>query len=263
MGTVYNNALSGNTNGTIVTVDYTTDLQGISSELALIDGNITTLNGHLSTLNGHLVTFNTSLNNALGAAGQATVGTVANSSMLAKDTLTVIAEALLLMQQSQGEITDSISQMNFAMSGLSSATQESVAVQQMALADQVSTNEFQKTATKDALARNGIDPPQPRPIAEVIKEKIGEATTINATTEATAFVSDKLNKGFDYASTTATGYVGKLLEGTWIADKWAALKTSLATDPEKVTQKTYKTGVSTAMATIRTGAKGTPPSPPA
>jgi len=262
MGTVYTNTLTGNTNGSIVTVDYTTDLQSISAELAFIDGNITTLNGHLSTLNTNLGTLNTSLNNAIGAGGQGTPGTVANSSVLAKDTLTVIAEALLLMQQSQAEVTDSIGQMTFAMSGLSSATQESVAVQQMALADQVSTNEFQKTATKDALARNGIDPPSPRPITEVIQEKIAEATTINATTEATTFVTDKLNKGFDYASSSATGFIAKSLEGTWIANKWAAIKTSLATDPEKVAQKTYKTGVSTAMTSIRLGTKTTPPTPP-
>jgi hypothetical protein len=100
--------------------------------------------------------------------------------------------------------------------------QESVAVQQIVAADQMSTNEFNKSATKEALARNGITPPAPRPITEVISEKINEATSINLATSATGFVSDKITRGLELAGTFASNLFVQSFTGSYVSRKWTA-----------------------------------------
>jgi len=260
MGVQLSNVLTGNTGGTIITVDYSSDFVTLNQNLANIITGLADIKAELVFIDANITTLNSNLNSSIGATGANIPGTVSNSSVLAKDVLTVVAEALLSIQENQNELTQSLGQMTFAVSGISSATQESIAVQQLALADQLSTNEFQKTATKEALARNGIDPPAPRPIGTIIQEKVQEATTINATSSAVAFVSDKVNSGVSYASTTAVSYVGESAVGTWFAARWADVKKVFA-DPEKAVEKTYKQNVSAQMAQIRTGVKGAlPPS---
>jgi hypothetical protein len=260
MGTQFTNTLSGNTNGTIITVDYSQDFINLNANLVDLYTALGTLDTTLKATNTALGTLNTSVNASIGVAGATTPGAVSNSALLSKDVLTVIAESLLSIEENQNELTQSLGQMTFAVSGIASGTQESIAVQQLALADQLSTNEFQKTATKEALARNGIDPPAPRPISTIIQEKVQEATTINVTASATAFVSEKVTSGVSYASTTAVSYVGETAVGGWFAARWADVKKVFVT--EKAPDKVYKQNVSTQMAQIRTGVKGAIPPPP-
>jgi hypothetical protein len=262
MGVQLSNVLTGNTGGTIITVDYSQDFVTLNQHLANINTALGTLDTTLKATNGALGTLNGSINASIGAGGMNIPGAVSNSALLSKDVLTVIAESLLSIEENQNELTQSLGQMTFAVSGIASGTQESIAVQQLALADQLSTNEFQKTATKEALARNGIDPPAPRPIGTIIQEKVQEATTINVTASATAFVSEKVNSGVSYASTTAVSYVGETAVGGWFAARWTDVKKVFVT--EKAPDKVYKQNVSTQMAQIRTGVKGAiPPAPSA
>ena len=236
MGTVYNNALSGNTNGTIVTVDYTADFNTLSGHLSNINTVLGNINTTLGTLNTTLGAVGSSIELSVGAIGKIEPGSVAYSSDAAVGWLAGIADTLAKMWDQQGKVASAVGQVQLALSGISSAANESVAVQQLALSDQISTNEFQKTATKDALARNGIDPPQPRPIAEVIKEKIGEATTINATAEAAAFVDEKLSQGVTKAANYGADLFTSSAAGQYLSRKWTAF-TDYLNEPTAITDK--------------------------
>jgi hypothetical protein len=86
----------------------------------------------------------------------------------------------------------------------------------------MSTNEFNKTATKEALARNGIEPPQPRSTTEVVKEKVQEATTINATSEVVAFADEKITKGVTVAANYGADLFASTAAGRYLSGKWTA-----------------------------------------
>lgn len=222
MGVQITNTLTGNTNGTIVTVDYSSDFQILATRLDTINTTLGTINTTLGTLNTNIGTLNTSLNSAIGSAGVATAGSVAYSSDAAVGWLAGISDTLAKMWDQQGKVASAIGQVQLAVSGISSAANEAVAVQQLALSDQISTNEFQKTATKEALARNGLPEPTPRPVLDVIKEKITEATQINATSEATAFVDEKLSQGLNKAANFGADLFTQSALGNYLSKKWTA-----------------------------------------
>jgi hypothetical protein len=220
MGVQLTNVLSGATTGNIITVDYTSDLQGIVTALGNLDTTLKATNTQLGTLNTNIGTLNTSITTSIGAAGVATLGSVSYSSDAAVGWLAGISDTLGKMWDQQGKTVSALGQIHLATASAASAANESVAVQQIVAADQMSTNEFNKSATKEALARNGIAPPAPRPITEVIQEKITEATTINATAAATSFVEDKLTRGVTRAATFGADLFAQSTVGTYLSKKW-------------------------------------------
>jgi hypothetical protein len=220
MGTPINNVLSGNTNGTIVTHDYTSDFQAISTALGNLDTTLKATNTQLGTLNTNIGTLNTSITTSIGAAGVATLGSVSYSSDAAVGWLAGISDTLGKMWDQQGKTVSALGQIHLATASAASAANESVAVQQIVAADQMSTNEFNKSATKEALARNGIPAPQPRPITQIIQEKVQEATTINATAAASAFVEDKLTRGVTRAATFGADLFAQSAVGEYLSKKW-------------------------------------------
>ncbi len=233
MGTPTTNQLTGNTNGSIITVDYTTDFQAIGTKLDTLNTRLETINTTLGTINTSLGTLNTSLNTAIGTAGVATAGTLSYSSDAAVGWLAGIGDTLAKMWDQQGKVASAIGQVQLAVSGISSAANESVATQQLALADQISTNEFNKSATKEALERNGLPPPQPRPITAIIQEKVQEATTINATSQATSFVEEKLTNGVNRAANFGADLFASSAAGRYLSKKWEAF-TDYLSEPKAV-----------------------------
>jgi hypothetical protein len=222
MGVQLSNVLTGNTGGTIITVDYSQDFINLNATLIDIYTALTTLNTTLTATNTALGTLNASVNAAIGATGVATPGSVAYSSDAAVGWLAGISEQLGKMWDQQGKSVSTLGQIHLATSSVASAANESVAVAQIVAADQMSTNEFNKTATKEALARNGISAPAPRPITDIIQEKISEATTINATAAATAFVDDKLTRGVTRAANLGADLFAQSAVGTYLSNKWTA-----------------------------------------
>lgn len=236
MGTQYQNQLTGNTTGQIVTVDYSQDFNTLNTNLNNINTALGTLDTTLKATNTALGTLNTSINAVFGATGAATPGTVAYSSDAAVGWLAGISETIGKMWDQQGKAVSALGQIHLATSSVASAANESVAVAQIVAADQMSTNEFNKTATKEALARNGIDAPAPRPITEIVQEKISEATTINATAAATAFVDDKLSKGVTKAASYGADLFAQSAVGTYLSNKWTAF-TDIFSDPPTAVDK--------------------------
>jgi hypothetical protein len=226
MGVQLSNVLTGNTGGTIITVDYTTDLAALNTSLGTINTTLNTINTNITTLNGNITALTSSLELSVGQIGAAAPGSVAYSSEAAVGWLAGISEVLGKMWDQQAKTVSALGQIHLATASAASAANESVAVAQIVAADQMSTNEFNKTATKEALARNGIEPPAPRPITAIIQEKIQEATTINATASATAFVDDKLTKGVTRAATFGADLFVQSRVGTYLSEKWTALTDS-------------------------------------
>jgi hypothetical protein len=222
MGTPTTNTLSGNTNGTIITYDYTSDFATLATRLETIATNLQSINTSLGTLNTNMVTFNTSFNSALGPTSAATTGTVGYSTDSMVGWISGINDTLARMWDQQGKIASAIGQVHLATSSVGSAVQESVAVQQIVAADQMSTNEFNKTATKDALERNGIPAPQPRSAVEVVREKVTEATSINATSEVVAFADEKITKGVNVAANYGADLFASTAAGRYLSGKWTA-----------------------------------------
>ena len=222
MGTQFTNTLSGNTNGTIITVDYSQDFINLNANLVDLYTALGTLDTTLKATNTALGTLNASINTNLGVAGATTPGTVAYSSDATVGWLAGISDQLGKMWDQQGKAVSVMGQLHLATSSISAAANESVAVSQIVAADQMSTNEFNKTATKEALARNGIAAPAPRPITAIIQEKVQEATTINATASATAFVDDKLTKGVTRAATFGADLFVQSKVGAYLSEKWTA-----------------------------------------
>jgi hypothetical protein len=222
MGVQIPNTLAGQTTGTIVTVDYTADFTALNTSLGTINTTLTAINTNLTAVNTNLVSLTAAIELSIGATGAVVPGSVAYSSDAAVGWIAGVSETLGKMWDQQGKLVSAVGQVQMATSSLGSAMQESVAVQQIVAADQMSTNEFNKSATKEALARNGITPPAPRPITEVISEKINEATSINLATSATGFISDKLTRGLELAGTFASNLFVQSFTGSYVSRKWTA-----------------------------------------
>jgi hypothetical protein len=222
MGTPTTNTLGGQTTGTIITYDYTSDFNTLATRLETIATKLQGINETLVLVNGNLTTLNTNLTTTLGPLGVATPGNMSYTADATLGWVAGIADTLGKMWDQQGKIASAVGQVHMAASSIGSAVQESVAVQQLSAADQMSTNEFNKTATKEALARNGIDAPQPRSTTEVVKEKVQEATTINATSEVVAFADEKITKGVTVAANYGADLFASTAAGRYLSGKWTA-----------------------------------------
>jgi hypothetical protein len=74
-------------------------------------------------------------------------------------------------------ISSQMSKLSVDIAGLGSATQQQTALQSMAIANQVQTNNFQVQATKDALKRAGLPEPELPPIEEQLKQTVKDGLT--------------------------------------------------------------------------------------
>jgi hypothetical protein len=198
--------LSGYTNGSITTYDYSVEFAELNLSLAALALELEKLNITMM------------LN--LGPLGMEIPGTVSNSLMGSK---------LLLSQLAGGTdlLNDKNSQMSMVMKGLqgsvdamSSAIHEQVAVQTLQVADQIEHNSFQKQATLDALKRNDLPAPVPPAPMDEIKAKIKNAEIIHAEALMVSTVSSLtdniLAKLSDYILTSGpVVYAKELADKAW------------------------------------------------
>jgi len=220
----------------------------LQSELAFIDGNLT-------TLNANIVTLTTAFNNSLGLPGVAIPTTPANSMNRSATLLAEIGKLLIDIEKSIKSSTSSTSIIAYAVAGVSSAASEANAISQMALADQIKKNAFEKAATKEALARAGLPEPTPPPVTDLIKENVADATIINASTEAVSFVETNIRKAILYVGQVAGSYVSLASVGTFAANKWAAFYDYVFARPDEVAKQEITVGLLDAT-------KGGTPLPP-
>jgi hypothetical protein len=175
MGIPYVNVIAGYTNGSIVTIDNSLELGTIALACQEMAIALTALN-----LNFELT---------FGTAGALRPGTMANSAAISKNMLIQLAGGDDSMSDKQDKKTMYLHGIKSAIDSLAKAQHDMMAIQTLAVSDQISNNSFQKQATIDALKRNDLPEPQPPDLIDTIKEKVVAAETIHATSMLSGTVS--------------------------------------------------------------------------
>ena len=207
MGVQITNTLSGQTNGTIITIDYTADFAALTQ-----------------SIQGLTTALTTTLNTVAGPAGISTTGTLSNEAGKQTQALADLNILVKQLAESSDETTQILTALQFAMSGVGSTISEGVATQQMALINDLETSEFQKEAAKDALKRNDIPEPTTRPASELVNEAANNASAVQESAAVTGFVSSKISLGAQYAASNAFNWVRQSVVGEYLAASWATVR---------------------------------------
>jgi hypothetical protein len=122
-------------------------------------------------------------------------------------------------------IEAAINNLSITLKTTNSILGQAVAVQTLAVAEQIKNNKFTQTATNAALTRSKLPPVvvQPADAQQAITETITSAGTVSAQAAASGFVTNTIAQagtfmvqvsGIETAFETATGFVGgKIKEG--------------------------------------------------
>jgi hypothetical protein len=232
-----------------------TSLETLLGNTSGINAKLTTINTSLGTLNTSIELFTTAFNTNLGTLGATTLGTVANSSLLTKDVLSILAETQIQIQENINEVTSSMGLLQYSASGISSAIQEGVAVNTFAVADQIDKNAFEKAATKEALQRADLPEPQPETFPDAADGVIRKAVQVNTAASATAYLEQSFTSGLTRAGTYASEQVAKSQIGKNVTDRLTAFKNWLF--GTKVAEKTRNDTLKAGLVQARTGTKPT------
>ena len=158
--------LSGYTNGSITTYDYSVEFAELNLSLAAI------------ALSLEKIDITLMLN--LGPLGAEVPYTLSNSAAITKNMLIQLAGGTDNIKGKQDQTAMLIKGMQGSIDAMSSAIREQAAVQTLQAADQIEHNSFQKQATLDALKRNDLPAPVPPAPMDEIKQKIKNAELIHA-----------------------------------------------------------------------------------
>jgi hypothetical protein len=167
--------LAGYTNGTITTYNYSIEFGGMVmalEEIALA-----------------LIALNLNFEATFGSAGALKPGTMANSAAISKNMLIQLAGGDDAGNDKQDKKLIYLHGIKSAIDSLAKSQHDMMAIQTLAVSDQISNNSFQKQATIDALKRNDLPEPQPPNLVDTIKEKVVAAETIHATSMLSGTVS--------------------------------------------------------------------------
>jgi hypothetical protein len=156
--------LSGYTNGTITTYDYSYELGAIAINTGLIAEALI------------------DIQLLLGPVGAKVPGSITNSIEGSKLYLGQLAgkQGVTGLNDKNAQMSQVIAGLQGAVHAMSSAIHEQAAIQTLQAADQIEHNSFQKQATLDALKRNDLPAPVPPSPMDEIKAKIKNAEIIHA-----------------------------------------------------------------------------------
>jgi hypothetical protein len=200
-------------------------------QLAAVNGQLTLLNQNLVAQTAAITAMTTSLELNLGPPGLLVPGTMSNSSYVGNSLIANMADELIAIKRALKESNTALGSVSFAVASVSSVASEANAISQLAVADQMSKNAFEKAATKEALVRAGLPEPAPEPIDDTISENAKIASAINASTEVTGYIEQKLRNGFERATFAAVEMITQSTVGIYAASKFTAFKTWIFGDP--------------------------------
>jgi hypothetical protein len=179
--------------GTFTAINHGPDLLAISNQVAAI--NIQLIQD--SVLNETML---------WGTPALAVPGSPASSLANSAKMLAEIADTLTVMRRNQDTLSSTLNELSSSVKLLSSSASRMENLQSMAISDQISMNQFQKSETVAALKRNNIEP-APLPTFEAtLKEVVTGATTMHGLAEFQSFSQSITTKAFntakDWISTT-------------------------------------------------------------
>lgn len=167
MGIPYVNVLAGYTNGSIVTVDNSYELGAIAIACEEMAAALFALNVNFVTTFSPAATF--------------VPNTMAQHAAISKNMLIQMAGSGDSDNDKQDKKTLYLHGIKSAIDALAKAQHDMMAIQTLAVSDQIANNSFQKQATIDALKRNDLPEPQPPNLVDTIKEKVVAAEQIHVT----------------------------------------------------------------------------------
>jgi hypothetical protein len=167
MGVQIPGVLAGYTNGTITTVDYTLEMGAIVTALNICAAQLTLLNTNFFATFSPAATF--------------VPNTMAQHAAISKNMLIQMAGSGDSDNDKQDKKTLYLHGIKSAIDALAKAQHDMMAIQTLAVSDQIANNSFQKQATIDALKRNDLPEPQPPNLVDTIKEKVVAAEQIHVT----------------------------------------------------------------------------------
>jgi hypothetical protein len=179
--------------GLFTAVDYTLDFAALTNQVAAI--NIQLIQD--SVLNETML---------WGTPALAVPGSPASSLANSAKMLAEIADTLTAMRRNQDTLSSTLKELSTSVKLLSNSATRMENLQSMAIADQISMNQFQKSETVAALKRNNIEPAPLPTFEETLKEVVKGSTTMHGLAEFQSFSQSIATKAFetakDWISTT-------------------------------------------------------------
>lgn len=223
MGQQISTPFSGATTGSTLTVDYTSDF--------------TTLNGHLLSISSSLSALISYFELNLGQGGALVPGTLSNSAnMISKGVAEVLGLNNQEMKNNNTTLIGSLQNISSQIAALSATAAQSVATQQISVANQIQKNKFDQTATQAALQRNGLPAVEvsSADLIDTIRANVQSASEVAASASATGLVTGVANTAF----TKATSYVSGMLPSlATFKDFFSSSKVMESVDVETTTKQ--------------------------
>lgn len=180
-------------------------------------------NKNLLAISSSLAALTIVLDKSIGLMAEAVPGSPRNSVAGTASALTNVAELLEEMKKTQDDLVSNLAELSTTVKATNNTLGDMATVQSIAVADQMSTNSFQKQETLAALKRNNIEPAPLPTIQEVIKETVANSSIMRASAEFQGAVSDTTNA----ILTKITDYVKQSALYTWGNEQLTSLWTSL------------------------------------
>jgi len=178
--------LAGQTNGVITTYDHTMDFLQLTTAVGFIAEEMASF----------MLLYETKY---WGSTALAVPGSPAASLANSARMLTEIADTMTAMRRNQDTMASTLNELSSSIKLMSSAASRLENLQSMAVADQISMNQFQKSETVAALKRNNIEPAFLPNFATTLKEVVSGASTMHGLAEFQSFSQSITGKAFDTA----------------------------------------------------------------
>lgn len=245
MAIVVVNTLSGYTNGTISTFNYTADLAAIVTAL-------TTLN---TSLNLQLGNINKSNETMWSPVGIGVTGTPIAVMAAQGKAINNMATMTASMMTSLEELNSNVRGIQVAIAAMTAHVANGVTTQQVALADQIKNNKFQQQTTNAALDRSGLPPTEvaPTELQTQITQTVSEVSPLKASIATAGLVEQGLGTAIAWTTTNMTNIIAESFIGSAAASAATTVKGWLNIKAPEVTAKAKISEASAAAAKAQLG----------
>lgn len=230
MGVQIIGTFSGQTNGTVTTIDNTLEFVAIKTA---IDGLTLAVNANLNSM------IMLSIDN-FSPAGLMTPGTPIAVLAAQGKALNNMSSMMASMMQTQSEIAAKLAGVQVGLAQVSSQVAAGVTTSQVHLAETIKNNKFQQQTTNAALERSGIEPTvvAPTALGDTITDTVNTVGPIKAAMAATNLVEQSITSAVSWTTTTVGNMISESFIGSAAASAFTTVKGWLGiTKPDETVKK--------------------------
>jgi hypothetical protein len=230
MGVQIIGTFSGQTNGTVTTIDNTLEFVAIKTA---IDGLTLAVNANLNSM------IMLSIDN-FSPAGLMTPGTPIAVLAAQGKALNNMSSMMASMMQTQSEIAAKLAGVQVGLAQVSSQVAAGVTTSQVHLAETIKNNKFQQQTTNAALERSGIEPTvvTPTSLTTTIKDTVDNVGPIKLAMEAAGIVEQSISSAIGWTTTTVGNMISESFIGSAAASAFTTVKGWLGiTKPDETVKK--------------------------